>query len=67
MSNITAVKSTNDGRQWFIVTFAEDEFGQESGAHEYAIADDGALLNSDGTPVDYNEYLRNAVLSAIGQ
>ena len=65
MSNITARKTENDGRQWYAVTLAEGQYGLESGAHEFAITTDGALLNSDGIPVDYNEYQRAAVLKAI--
>ena len=74
-TNITAVATTTEtggangpagARQWFNVTFAEDDtYGKEAGTYEYALTGDGALLDDEGYPVDSNEYLRAAVLRAI--
>jgi hypothetical protein len=65
MANITAIKAENDGRQWYAVTFVSNQYTEEAGTHAYAVAADGELLNSDGAPVDYNEYLSRAIMRAI--
>jgi hypothetical protein len=64
MSNITARKTENDGRQWFAVTVREDYCGLEAGEHVFGIAEDGSLIDDEGYPVKHNEYQRRAVEAA---
>lgn len=48
MSNYTATKIENDGRQWFRVESSNGD------AFEVAVTNDGQLIDSDGMPMDYH-------------
>ena len=61
---ITARKTENDGRQWYEVVFHEDGYGQDAGTYEYGITQDGALIDSEGFPVEGNEYRYRAIMMA---
>lgn len=60
MSNYTATKIENDGRQWFRVECSDGE------SFEVAITDEGKLIDSDGAPMDYHPQA-SLILSACAE
>lgn len=68
--NAFAVKSENDGRQWFVVQFnadANDLDDAELETRTYGLCENGAVIDADGRPVTSENIYDRLAIDAVKQ